>query len=171
MIAYLSVEKNMMHFKTEDDSIDVYFVNSGFVDEIYKINSFNNGIISAEVKQTSDFSYVHSMMCTDINKINYDMYSIFDLMGISSEPLKKVTKVKVKHHNNKREYYFRSFQKNEKTYIEVTCKKKKYRSIHNAYNLKLIATTMPRDMVNEYTEALNDYTDYCRNNYEKPENF
>ncbi|MDE5884250.1 MAG: hypothetical protein K2H29_04115 [Oscillospiraceae bacterium] len=82
MIAYLSVEKNMMHFKTEDDSIDVYFVNSGFVDEIYKVDSFNNGIISAEVKQTSDFSYVHSIMCTDINKINYDMYSILKLYSV-----------------------------------------------------------------------------------------
>lgn len=171
MNAYLSVEKDMMHFRTEDDSIDVYFANSGFVYEIYKINSFKKGIISAEVKQTCEFSYIHSMVCPEINKINYDMYSVLDLMGISAEPLKKVTKVKVKHYDNKREYYFRSFHKNERTYIEVTCKKKKYRSIHNAYNLKLIATTMPHDMINEYTEALNDYTGYCRNDHEKPENF
>lgn len=94
MNAYLSVEKDMMHFRTEDDSIDVYFANSGFVYEIYKINSFKKGIISAEVKQTCEFSYIHSMVCPEINKINYDMYSVLDLMGISAEPLKKVTKVK-----------------------------------------------------------------------------
>lgn len=160
MIAYLSVERNMMHFKTEDDSIDVYFVNSGFVDEIYKINSFNKGIISAEVKPFCDFSYEHHLMCTDTKQINYDMYSILDLMGISSKPLKKVTKVKVKHYDNKKEYYFRNFQKNERTYIEVTGKNKKYRSIHNAYTLNLIATTMPHDMVAEYAKALKDYYYY-----------
>ncbi|MDE6789991.1 MAG: hypothetical protein K2J47_11855, partial [Ruminococcus sp.] len=91
---------------------------------------------------------------------NYDMYSILDLMGISSEPLKKVTKVKVKHYDNKKEYYFRNFQKNERTYIEVTGKNKKYRSIHNAYTFNLIATTMPHDMVAEYAKALKDYYYY-----------
>lgn len=160
MNAYLSVENNMLRFRTDDDSINILFSGNLKVEEIYRINSFSNGMINADVKYRMEgiFREENSSVCPDIVKANYDMQSILDLIGVSSDSLKEVTEVKVENSDNKKnKYYFMGFQKNGCTYIEVTDKDKKYRSVHNASNLNLIATTMPQNMVYEYSKPLKEY--------------
>lgn len=60
-------------------------------------------------------------VCPEIVSVDYDIQSVLDLMGISSKPLKKVTKIKIeKSHNKKSEYHFKTFQQDNRIYLEVT---------------------------------------------------
>lgn len=157
MIAYLSVVDKLIRFRTEDNSIDVYFNNTSNVVKIHEITGFNNGVIDVTVKTDVVFNKEHSIICTDNFKISYDMSSILDLLGISTVPLLDITEVRLENADiNKNEYYFNRFSLDDTVYIEVTDKEKKYRSVHYADSAKLIATTMPPDMVAEYEGTLRE---------------
>lgn len=157
MNAYLSVENNMLRFRTDDDSINVLFSTSLKVEEILEIKSFSRGMINAEIKCRSE-NIFRDELCHEIEKVTYDIKGILNLMGISSKSLKKISKVKVKNSDDrKNKYYFMGFEKNGHTYIEVTDKDKKYRSIHNISTMKLVVTTMSKNMIAEYAKSLKDY--------------
>lgn len=147
----------MLRFRTDDDSINVLFSTSLKVEEILEIKSFSIGMINVEIKCRSE-NIFRDELCPEIEKVTYDIKGILDLMGISSKSLKKVSKVKVKNSDDrKNKYYFMGFEKNGHTYIEVTDKDKKYRSVYDVSNMKLVATTMSKGMIAEYAKSLKDY--------------
>lgn len=87
----------------------------------------NGRVINVDVRYRAE-----SSVCPEIISIDYDIQGVLDLMGISSKPLKKVTKVKTeKPHHKKSEYHFKTFQQDSSVYLEVTnAADKKYRSVH-----------------------------------------
>ncbi len=165
MIAYLSLENDMMRFRTEDNSIDVHFFNINNATKIYKVIGFSDGIIRVKVKTNNPFNMENCILCSDTSNIEYDIHDILDLLGIPVKALNKVTKVKVeKSYSKKDDYYFRSFIRNGRSYIEVIDKTKKYRSVHNANSLNLIATNMSLDMVNDYSLTLKLQNSFLKGN-------
>lgn len=164
MNAYLGVENDMLRFRTADDSINVLFSDDTKIDEICRINSFINGMISADVKcrYANILNEEYNPVCPNIVNITYDIRDILELMGISSKPLKKVKKLKIeKSHSKKSRYKFKLFQQHKNIYIEVAdSADKKYRSVHNAKTLCLISTTMSQNMIAEYAEPLKEYFDH-----------
>lgn len=157
MNAYLSVENNMLRFRTDDDSINVLFSTNLKVDKILRIKSFSKGMINAEIKCHLENSFGDEL-CPEIEQVTYDIQGILELMDIPSKSLKKVSKVKVKNSDDrKNKYYFTGIEKNGYAYIEVTDKDKKYRSIHNISTMKLVVTTMSKNMIAEYAKSLKDY--------------
>ena len=168
MNAYLSVENGMLRFRTSDNSINVLFSCGIRIGKIYKVNRFQNGVINIDIRYIPDY-----LTTSEIQSMDYDIQSVLDLMGISSKPLKKVTKVKIgKSDCKKNKYSFRMFQQDHRIYIEVTsAENKKYRSVHFSENMELVATTMPINMIDEYKDLLKNYHDSFAKNSDNPFDF